>query len=117
MAQQQITLPGIGPFSFDELKAKYEKWLAAQHPAVEVLLTGGQSSIQGAFIGFLLGSVSSMDPSAADPNNPQMKQLQALNAGGPWVQARNLAVMTGVNSGLSLAIKKARKGKEDVWGA
>lgn len=43
-------------------------------------------------------------------------QLAALQKGGPMGQARNLAVFTGVNAGLSLAIKKARGGKDDVWG-
>ena len=50
--------------------------------------------------------------------SPQVSaQLAALQKGGPWGQARNLAVFTGVNAGLSLAIKKARGGKEDVWGS
>ena len=44
-------------------------------------------------------------------------QLAALQKGGPWGQARNLGVFTGVNAGLSLAIKKARGGKDDVWGS
>lgn len=44
-----------------------------------------------------------------------MLPRQAL-AGGPLAQARNFAVMTGVNAGLSLAIKKARGGVEDVQG-
>lgn len=38
--------------------------------------------------------------------------LQAL-AGGPLVQARNFAVMTGVNAGISCVMKRLR-GKEDV---
>ena len=38
--------------------------------------------------------------------------LQAL-AGGPLVQARNFAVMTGVNAGISCVMKRIR-GKEDV---
>ncbi len=44
-------------------------------------------------------------------------QMQAMQSAGPWGQARNFAVMTGVNSGLSLAVKKYRNGKEDVRGA
>ena len=44
-------------------------------------------------------------------------QMQAMQSTGPWGQARNFAVMTGVNAGLSLAVKKYRNGKEDVRGA
>jgi hypothetical protein len=117
---QQITIPGVGTINFEELKSRYDRWLASQHPAVEVLVIGAQSASQGAFLGYLLGSVSQMDPSkaAADASAPQMQQqMAALNAGGPLAQARNLAVMTGVNAALAAAIKKARNGKEDVWGA
>lgn len=38
--------------------------------------------------------------------------LQAFT-GGPLVQARNIAVMTGVNAGISCVMKRLR-GKEDV---
>lgn len=69
------------------------------------------------FIGYLLGSVTQMNPPAAGNNPAVASQLQALQAGGPWAQARNLGVLTGVNSALTVAIKKARKGKDDVWGA
>ena len=44
-------------------------------------------------------------------------QMQAMQTAGPWGQARNFAVMTGVNSGLSLAVKKYRNGVDDVRGA
>ena len=117
---QEFTLPGVGTINFDEIKSKYDQWLAAQHPGVEVLVVGMQSAMQGAFLGYLLGSVSNMDPAKleAAAGSPQMaSSMQALNSGGPLAQARNLAVMTGVNSALNLAIKKARQGKEDVWGA
>ncbi|CDP04965.1 unnamed protein product [Coffea canephora] len=40
------------------------------------------------------------------------KQAQALS-GGPLIQARNFAVMTGVNAGISCVMKRLR-GKEDV---
>ena len=43
------------------------------------------------------------------------KQMAALQSGGPMVQARNFAVMTGVNSGIAMACK-AYRGKEDVYG-
>ncbi len=43
------------------------------------------------------------------------KQMQALQSGGPMVQARNFAVMTGVNAGLAAACKLYR-GKDDIYG-
>jgi len=106
-------------FSRDNVQAQYTQWVKNQSPAVEVAINGLTSSAQGVFIGYLLGSMTSMDPSGgAAKDNPAMAtQLKALQAGGPWAQARNLGVLTGVNSALTLAIKKARKGKDDVWGA
>ncbi len=44
-------------------------------------------------------------------------QLLKMQTQSPLVQARNFAVMTGVQAGLSLAIKQARGGVEDVRGA
>uniref|UniRef100_A0A6N2LL10 SAM domain-containing protein n=1 Tax=Salix viminalis TaxID=40686 RepID=A0A6N2LL10_SALVM len=41
-----------------------------------------------------------------------MLHLQAL-AGGPLIQARNFAVMTGTNAGIACVMKRLR-GKEDV---
>lgn len=98
---------------------QYGDWLKTQPPAVEVLVTGLTSSIQGVFIGYMLGSMTPADPNAAAAggNAALAGQLKALQAGGPWAQARNLGVLTGVNSALSCAIKKARNGKEDVWSA
>lgn len=116
MAQQQ----GLAAFDPNRIKAQLDDWVKKQHPAVEVAVTALGSGAQGAFIGYLLGSFSGLDPTQ-NPNaasNPQVNaQLQALQKGGPWGQAKNLAVFTGVNAGLQLAIKKARNGKEDVWGS
>jgi hypothetical protein len=42
-----------------------------------------------------------------------VKQMQNFQAGGPMVQARNFAVMTGVNAGLSVAVRRWGKGKVD----
>lgn len=44
-------------------------------------------------------------------------QMAAMQKGGAWAQARNFAVMTGVNSGLNLAVKKYRGGVDDARGA
>ena len=118
MATQQ--LPTIGSFNPNELKSKFDGWVKEQGPAAEVAVTTLGASAQGVFIGYLLGSFSAFDPNN-NPNNaasPQVSaQLAALQKGGPWGQARNLGVMTGVNAGLMLAIKKARGGTEDVWGS
>ena len=39
--------------------------------------------------------------------------MQAL-AGGPFIQARNFAVMSGANSGIACAMKRARGGVDDL---
>jgi hypothetical protein len=106
----------------NEAKARFDAWVKKQGDAAEVVATGLGSAAQGVFIGYLLGSLSAFDPTnnpnAAAGTSPQVSaQLAALQKGGPWGQARNLGVMTGMNAGLSLAIKKARGGKEDVWGS
>jgi negative regulator of sigma E activity len=117
MAAQQQGIVGFDP---NALKAKFDNWVKEQGPVAEVAAATLGSAAQGVFIGYLLGSFSSLDPSQNPnaSNNPQVTaQLAALQKGGPWGQARNLGVFTGVNAGLSLAIKKARGGKEDVWGS
>jgi hypothetical protein len=108
----------VGGFNMDPnyWKGQVETWMKTQHPSVEVILTGVASGAQGAVLGYILGSFSNMEPPAGAPASPMNEQLKALQGGGPWQQARNLGVMTGVNAALSLAIKKARNGKEDVWG-
>ena len=121
MAAAQGQLPTIGSFNPNEVKAKFDGWVKEKGPAAEVAVATLAASAQGVFIGYLLGSFSAFDPNAGNPNagaTPQVSaQLAALQKGGPWGQARNLGVMTGVNAGLMLAIKKARGGKEDVWGS
>lgn len=44
-------------------------------------------------------------------------QMATMQKGGAWGQARNFAVMTGVNAGLTMAVKKYRNGVEDARGA
>lgn len=118
MAGPAIASPGLGDIK--EIPVKIEKWIKQQGPGAEVAFAGFASAFQGGAIGYLLGSMTQTDSAALqNPNmNPQMAaQLKAMSTGGPWTQARNIAVLSGVNAALSLAIKKARKGKEDVWGA
>jgi hypothetical protein len=115
----ELAAPKQG-FDPNRLKADFDAWVVKQGPAAEVAVATLGAAAQGMFIGYLLGSFSSLDPTQ-NPNaasNPQVSaQLAALQKGGPWGQARNLGVFTGVNAGLTLAIKKARGGKEDVWGS
>lgn len=100
---------------FAEWQTKFNEF-KQKNDAADIAVTTLASAAQGVFIGYLLGSFS-MDQAGQQGSNPQVSaQLAALQKGGPWGQARNLGVFTGVNAGLSLAIKKARGGKEDVWG-
>ncbi|KAH7365665.1 hypothetical protein KP509_18G040400 [Ceratopteris richardii] len=96
-------------------------WLRQQSAPVEVAVTTALSAVQGAALGGLMGvlasDVQNALPSPPSSLNPQsaspFQQAQAL-VGGPWVQARNFAVMTGVNSGITAAMKRARGGVEDI---
>lgn len=44
-----------------------------------------------------------------------LKNMQA-QMGGPWVQARNFAVITGVHAGIAAACRRIRK-KDDTYTA
>lgn len=108
---------------YKELEVGFRAWLAKQSLPVEAAVVTITSAAQGAAIGAFMGTLTN-DTSSAIPTpppqaaslNPQamasFKQAQAL-AGGPLVQARNFAVMTGVNAGISCVMKRLR-GKEDV---
>ncbi|CAL5408058.1 unnamed protein product [Camellia sinensis] len=108
---------------FKELEAGFKAWLAKQSLPVEAAVVTATSAAQGAAIGAFMGTLTN-DVSSSFPTpppnaasmNPQamasLQQAQAL-AGGPFVQARNFAVMTGVNAGISCVMKRIR-GKEDV---
>ncbi|XP_059434134.1 chloroplastic import inner membrane translocase subunit HP30-2 [Corylus avellana] len=105
---------------FKELEAGFRGWLAKQSLPVEAAVVTATSAAQGAAIGGFMGTLtsdlSSSLPTPPPQTNPQamasFKQAQALS-GGPFVQARNFAVMTGVNAGISCVMKRLR-GKEDV---
>lgn len=107
---------------FKELETGFRLWLSKQSLPVEAAVVTTTSAAQGAAIGAFMGTLTA-DASSTFPTpppnaalNPQamasLKQAQAL-AGGPFVQARNFAVMTGVNAGISCVLKRLR-GKEDV---
>ncbi|KAJ1400567.1 Tim17/Tim22/Tim23/Pmp24 family [Sesbania bispinosa] len=107
---------------FKELENGFRLWLSKQSLPVEAAVVTTTSAAQGAAIGAFMGTLTA-DASSAFPTpppnaslNPQamasLQQAQALS-GGPLVQARNFAVMTGVNAGISCVLKRLR-GKEDV---
>ncbi|KAL5568074.1 hypothetical protein UlMin_024649 [Ulmus minor] len=106
---------------FKELESGFKAWLAKQSLPVEAAVVTATSAAQGAAIGGFMGTLTN-DVSSSLPTPPQanltpqamasFKQAQAL-AGGPFVQARNFAVMTGVNAGISCVMRRLR-GKEDV---
>ncbi|CAM8898294.1 unnamed protein product [Rhodiola kirilowii] len=102
---------------FKEIESGFKCWLSKQSFAVEAAVVTATGAVQGAAIGGIMGTLNSATPvPTPPPGNPQalasLQQAQAL-AGGPLVQARNFAVMTGVNAGLSSVMKRIR-GKEDV---
>ncbi|XP_042479953.1 chloroplastic import inner membrane translocase subunit HP30-2-like [Macadamia integrifolia] len=106
---------------YKDLEVGFRAWLAKQSLPVEAAVVTVTSAAQGAAIGAFMGTLTN-DVSSNFPTPPQaalnpdamasLKQAQALS-GGPFVQARNFAVMTGVNAGISCVMKRIR-GKEDV---
>ncbi|KAK3404140.1 hypothetical protein EUGRSUZ_K00480 [Eucalyptus grandis] len=106
---------------FKEIEAGFKDWLSKQSLPVEAAVVTATGATQGAAIGAIMGTLTndvsaSLGPPPGANLNPQamasLKQAQALS-GGPLIQARNFAVMTGVNAGISCVMKRLR-GKEDV---
>lgn len=102
---------------FEELEIGFKTWLEKQPLAVEATVVTFTNAVQGAVIGGFMGTLTKDLNSITPPNsNPDalaaFQQAQAL-AGGPFTQARNFAVMTGVSAGINCVMKKLR-GKEDV---
>lgn len=109
----------------DRLKSQVDAWTRKQPPYVEVGLATMGGSTQGAVLGGVMGAMTKLDPDGAGKllqpptggNDAMSKQMAAMQSQSPMVQARNFAVMTGVNAGAAMAIKHARGGKDDVRGA
>ncbi|KAL9261307.1 Chloroplastic import inner membrane translocase subunit HP30-2-like protein [Drosera capensis] len=105
---------------FKELETGFKTWLSKQSIAVEAAVVTATSAVQGAAIGAFMGTITGdvsttllpPDPSLGPQALASFQQAQAL-AGGPLIQARNFAVMTGVNAGISSVMKRLR-GKDDV---
>ncbi|CAH8337328.1 unnamed protein product [Eruca vesicaria subsp. sativa] len=100
---------------FKEVEVGFKTWLSKQSIPVEAAVVSTMSGVQGAFIGGLMGTLSPEMPQADPQAMASMKQAQAL-VGGPWVQARNFAAITGVNAGIACVMKRIR-GKEDLESA
>lgn len=106
-----------------ELETGFRTWLAKQPLPVEAGVVTATGAAQGAAIGGLLGTLTP-DAASTFPTPPpqaagldpqamaSFKQAQAFS-GGPLAQARNFAVMTGVNAGISCVMRRIR-GVEDV---
>ncbi|XP_020106714.1 mitochondrial import inner membrane translocase subunit TIM22-like isoform X4 [Ananas comosus] len=96
------------------MEGGFRAWLARQPMPVEAAVATAAGAAQGAAIGGLMGTLTADAlPSPVPPQAmPSFNQAQAF-AGGPLVQARNFAVMTGVNAGISCVLRRIR-GVEDV---
>lgn len=96
----------------EQFKASMEAWCKKQPAWVEGVVLGVQGSFQGLFLGAVMGTVGKMNVDAAASSGAPMAP-QMLKMGGPVVQARNFAVMTGVNAGVAAFMKRWR-GKDDI---
>nr|AGT16912.1 SAM domain family protein [Saccharum hybrid cultivar R570] len=107
------------------IEAGFRAWMAKQPIHIEAAVATAVGAVQGGALGGLMGSLTADGGSPfpmpqPPPNaNPEamasFKQTQAL-AGGPLVQARNFAVMTGTNAGISSVMRRIR-GQEDIQGS
>ncbi|KAL4191848.1 hypothetical protein AMTRI_Chr06g191100 [Amborella trichopoda] len=126
MVEITKAIPPPGPIAqvqtkLKELELGFKTWLSKQSLPVEAAIVTVTSAAQGAAIGAFMGTLTA-DATSSLPTAPQaglnpqamasLKQAQALT-GGPLVQARNFAVMTGVNAGISCVMKRIR-GVEDL---
>lgn len=105
---------GGGPLEWlktepEKIQKKLEAWFKKQPLPVEVAVLTIGGSFQGAALGALMGTISQNQPKPP-PGSPMAANPTMM--GGPLVQARNFAVLTGVNAGLAAAVKKWR-GKDD----
>ena len=123
MSEKQLSLPDKLMAGPKRLREQLETWVSRQPPYVEVAVATALGGGQGAFLGTVMGTMTKLDPNAGKMFNPPAganpevaQRMSAIQSGGPLVQARNFAVMTGVNAGLSLAVKRYRGGVEDVKG-
>ncbi|XP_078447479.1 chloroplastic import inner membrane translocase subunit HP30-2-like [Wolffia australiana] len=104
-----------------EKQERFQAWMALQPVPVEAAITAGLGAIQGGVLGGLISTLSKdLQSEAAKSGAPGMDtgppnpflQPEGM-AGGPLAQARNFAVLTGVNAGISTAMKRIR-GVDDI---
>ncbi|CAN8252204.1 unnamed protein product [Cochlearia groenlandica] len=104
---------------FKEVETGVKSWMSKQKLPVEAAIVTAMGGVQGAFIGGLMGTLSPEMPQSGGGLDPQamasLKQTQAI-VGGPLVQARNFAAITGVNAGIACVMRRIR-GKEDLESA
>ncbi|KAJ4900502.1 Mitochondrial import inner membrane translocase subunit Tim17/Tim22/Tim23 family protein [Raphanus sativus] len=103
---------------FKEAETGFKAWLSKQKLPVEAAVVTAMGGVQGAFIGGLMGTLSPEMPPQTGVDPQAMASLQQTQAlvGGPLVQARNFAAITGVNAGIACVMKRIR-GKEDLESA
>ncbi|VAH56044.1 unnamed protein product [Triticum turgidum subsp. durum] len=106
------------------LEAGFRAWMAKQPIHVEAVVTTAAGAVQGGALGGLMGSITAdggapwvppLPPNANPQAMASFKQAQAL-AAGPLVQARNFAVMSGTNAGISCVMRRIR-GVDDIQGS
>ncbi|KAJ0988689.1 hypothetical protein J5N97_007045 [Dioscorea zingiberensis] len=94
---------------FRDMQSGVRMWLARQPAPVEAAVVTAAGAAKGAAIGGLMGTVApDAPPAALSSLRPSPKAL----LGGPLMQARNFAVMSGLNQGISCVMKRIR-GVED----
>ena len=97
--------------AIQQAQEKFNEWFKKQPLPVEVAFLTAGGSLQGAVLGGVMGTLANNQPKAP-PGQPNPFAANPAMGGGPLVQARNFAVLTGVNAGLAAAVKKWR-GKDD----
>jgi hypothetical protein len=96
----------------DQVKGKIDAFVAEKGYKAEVGIATLGGTAQGAFFGGLFGTMMKNQP-PPPPGVVAPPQPVAM-LGGPLFLGRNIAVMTGVNAGLSLLVKRMR-GDVDDW--
>lgn len=93
------------------LTAKFEALSKGQPPHIEAGVAAAGGALQGAFFGGLFGFMMKNQP-PPPPGVVAPPQPVAM-VGGPLFLGRNVAIMTGMNAGLAILIKRLRGDVED----
>lgn len=95
----------------DRVKQRIDAFVAEKGYKAEVAITTVSGFAQGGFFGAVFGGMMQNQP-PPPPGVTAPPQPMAM-AGGPLFVARNVAVMTGLNAGLTLLFKKLRNDTDD----